>query len=183
MKNLLLTITLFLGVVLSCGSSDYPVIYIPCSHAIFKAPEKVEINFERFASHLRLIESSGRYEVVNSIGCMGAYQFSASTLEILGYHNITPEKFKANPSIFTRQMQEQALRDLVHLNKMALKKFSQYIGTVVNGVMITEAGLLAACHLSGIGGVNAFFNSHQNFTDMNGTSVTRYLTEFQNYNV
>jgi hypothetical protein len=182
MKNLLLII-LLCGACLASGNSDYPSVSIMVCHPIIKAPERAEIQFKLFASHLSLIESSNDWKVVNSLGMMGKYQFSPATLEILGYHNITPERFKADPSIFSEAMQEQALRDLMQYNERYLKKFASFIGQIINGTLITKAGLLGAAHLAGVGGVQKFLTSAHNATDINGTSVQRYLTEFQNYNV
>lgn len=181
MKNLLLII-LLCGASLASGNSDFPSVYILVCHPIIKAPEKAEINFKLFASHLGLLESSGDWKVVNSLGAIGKYQFMPSTLEKLGYH-ITPEAFKADPSIFTEKMQEQALRDLIQNNSRCLKKFVQYIGQVINGTLITKAGLLGAAHLAGVGGVEKFLTSNHNATDRNGTSVQHYLNEFSKYSV
>ena len=182
MKNLLLII-LLCGASLASGNSDYHTLYIIQVHAIIKPIDKVDVQFKLFASHLSLIESSNDWKVVNSLGMMGKYQFSPATLEILGYHNITPERFKADPSIFPEAMQEQALQDLIQHNQNSLKKFASYIGQVINGTLITKAGLLGAAHLAGVGGVQKFLTSAHNATDCNGASVQRYLTEFQNFNV
>ncbi|MGD0340335.1 MAG: hypothetical protein ABSA76_01320 [Bacteroidales bacterium] len=182
MKNLLL-IVLLCGASLVSGNSDYPVLYVLRVHPIIKTPERAEIQFKLFASHLSLLESSGDWKIINSLGMLGKYQFSVSTLEILGYHNITPEKFKADPSIFSEAMQEQALRDLMQYNERYLKRFASFIGQIINGTLITKAGLLGAAHLAGVGGVQRFLTSAHNATDINGSSVQKYLNEFQNYNV
>jgi hypothetical protein len=181
MKTLIL-ITLLFGASLASGLSDYPSVYIMVCHPIIKAPEKADIQFKLFASHLGLLESHGDWKIINSLGAMGKYQFMPSTLEKLGYH-ITPEAFKANPAIFNESMQEQALRDLVQNNSRCLRKFAQYIGQVINGTFITKAGLLGAAHLAGIGGVQKFLTSNHNATDINGSSVQKYLNEFQNFTV
>ena len=182
MKSLFLII-LFLGVTLASGSSEYHTFYIMRVHAIIKAPDKIEIQFKAFADRLGLIESSGDYKIVNSLGAIGKYQFLASTLKILGY-DITPEAFRDNPNIFPPQMQEQALRDLIQYNQSQLKKFVSYIGQVIDGTKVTKAGLLAAAHLAGVGGVEKFLTgSHLNVKDMNGSSVQKYLNEFQNYSI
>ena len=182
MKQLILIIFLF-GASLASGSSEYTMFYIPTTHGIVKPPEKANIQFKQFIEHLGLIESSNRWQVVNSIGMMGKYQFSQATLERLGYYGITPEKFKADPSIFPESVQEQAMRELVKTNQHQLKKFAQYIGQVINGVLITEAGLLGAAHLAGVGGVQKYLASNHNATDRNGSSVQKYLKEFQGYSV
>jgi hypothetical protein len=72
---------------------------------------------------------------------------------------------------------------LVKSNRHQLQKFAQYVGQVINGILITEAGLLAASHLAGVGGVQKYLTSNHNATDMNGSSVQKYLKEFQGYSV
>jgi hypothetical protein len=182
MKQLIL-ILLLLSISLASGSSDHVTLYIEQVHPIVKPPERVDIQFRLFIEHLGLIESSNQWKVINSIGCMGKYQFTATTLELLGYHGITPERFRADPSVFPEQMQERALKDLIAHNLHYLSKFTQYIGHVVNGVQITRAGLIAASHLGGVGGVQRFLTSNHNATDMNGSSIQTYLKEFQGYSV
>lgn len=182
MKQLIF-VMLLLSISLASGSSEWVTLWVPQSHPVVKPPERVDVQFRLFVEHLGLIESSNRWQVVNDIGCMGKYQFTQATLELLGYHNITPERFRADPSVFPEVMQERALKDLIAHNLHYLSKFTQYIGRVVNGVRITRAGLIAASHLGGVGGVQRFLTSGHNATDLNGTSVQKYLKEFQEYNV
>ena len=179
----LIFIFLLLSISLASGSSDRVTLYIEQSHPIVKPPERVDVQFRLFIEHLGLIESSNQWQAINPIGMMGKYQFSTATLELLGYHGITPERFRSDPTVFPEQMQERALRDLIAHNLHYLSKFTQYIGQVVNGVRITRAGLIAASHLGGVGGVQRFLTSNHNATDMNGSSVQKYLKEFSQYNV
>jgi hypothetical protein len=182
MKYLVLVLLLF-SIPLASGSSECRTLFIAKMHGIIKAPEKINLQYQSFIEHLGLVESSNNWRVVNPIGMMGKYQFSAKTLEDLGYHGITPARFKADPNIFPVAMQERALKDLIAKNLHSLTKFTQYIGQVVNGVLITRAGLVAASHLAGVGGVQRYLTSNHNATDMNGSSVQHYLQEFQAYTV
>jgi hypothetical protein len=182
MKTLIL-ITLLFGASLASGVSDYPSLYIPASKPIVVASMRAEINFRLFIEHLGLIESSNDWKIVNPFGAMGKFQFLQTTLEMLGYNGITPDKFRVDPNIFPEKVQEQALEDLIQYNERCLRNFTQYIGQVINGVHITKAGLIAASHLAGPGGVIKFLTGVHNAKDKNGSSVQRYLTEFQSYNV
>jgi hypothetical protein len=182
MKKLLFT-ALFLGVSYLCKPSEPQIIYIAEAKGLYQVPEKAEIQFDLFKQHLGLIESNNRYQIINRKGYMGKYQFGAETLDFLGYHGITPETFKANPGIFPPSMQEQALKDLIRFNEKALSKYKHYIGTVINGVRITKAGLMAAAHLAGAGGVQHYLTSNHNATDCNGSSIQSYLQEFSNFNI
>jgi hypothetical protein len=182
MKNLIFLI-LFFGVSIASGCPDLPTLYIEMSRPVIKAPERADIQFERFTKHLGLIESSNNWKVINSLGCMGLFQFTAGTLESLGYHGITPERFKADPGIFPIGMQKQALKDLIKHNEHSLRKFTQFIGQTINGVVITKAGLIGASHLAGAGGVIKYLTSNHNATDCNGASVQKYLKEFQTFTI
>ena len=115
MKQLIF-VMLLLSISLASGSSEWVTLWVPQSHPVVKPPERVDVQFRLFVEHLGLIESSNRWQVVNDIGCMGKYQFTQATLELLGYHNITPERFRADPSVFPEVMQERALKDLIAHN-------------------------------------------------------------------
>jgi hypothetical protein len=182
MKQLILILFLF-GVSIASGAPDYVTLYIVKVHAIVKPPESVEVQYRSFVNHLGLIESSNQWKVVNSSGCIGKFQFTQATLEMLGYIGITPEKFKVNPSIFPEALQEEALQHLMKYNQHYLDKFVKYIGQVIGGVLITKAGLLGAAHLAGVGGVQKYLTSSANYTDCNGSSVQKYLKEFSGYSV
>lgn len=147
-----------------------------------KIMASVKVQFNKFIEHLALKESNNNWKIVNKEGCIGKYQFHYKTLAALGY-NITPEEFKANPNIFPVELQEKVLNKLIDINSKYLKKFDKYIGTTVNGIKITKAGLIAAAHLGGVGSVNSYFNHGHNAHDSNGTSIQHYLQEFSQFNI
>ena len=121
-------------------------------------------------------ESSGRYDIVNSYGYMGKYQFGKSTLKGLGIKT-TKEEFLNNP-----ELQEHAMHELLKHNKKKLKRFiEKYDGEVVHGVLITESGILAAAHLAGQGNVRKFFRKGYEFKDGYGTTMTSYMNQFSGY--
>ena len=59
------------------------------------------------------------------------------------------------------------------------------VGAKINGVIITESGILAAAHLSGAGNVKKYLrtNGNHNMSDAYGTSIQAYMIKFANYNV
>lgn len=121
-------------------------------------------------------ESGNRYEVVNSFGYMGRYQFGKSTLKGLGI-KVTKEEFLNNPHI-----QEEAMQKLLLHNRKKLHKLIQnYDGEVVHGILVTESGILAAAHLAGAGNVKKFFRKGHEFKDGYGTKMTSYITQFNGY--
>ena len=141
---------------------------------------KVELiirNHNQFLEDLGMRESSGNYKAVNQYGYLGKYQFGRRTLNALGYQNISNREFLSDASI-----QEQAMDDLlVHNKKILRRQIKKYSGKVVNGIYITESGILAAAHLAGPGNVRKFFRKGYEFKDGNGTKMTSYMKKFSGY--
>lgn len=140
---------------------------------------KVKIELKGHDAFLDAIghrESGNRYEIVNSYGYMGRYQFGKTTLRGLGF-NVTTDEFINSPYI-----QEKAMQKLLLHNRKKLRKFiEEYEGEVVHGVLITESGVLAAAHLAGAGNVRKFFRKGYEFKDGYGTKMTSYMTQFNGY--
>ena len=147
------------------------------------------LNYEKqvdlFINHLGFKESSNDWTAMNSINCLGEWQFAYPTLIKLGYKYITPKKFKRNPSIFPRELQLTVLKQLIEINEYSLRPYDGYIGTTINGIKITKGGLLAGMHLGGLGAIKSFLLSegYMNRKDRNGTSISDYIKEFSIYNL
>ena len=139
----------------------------------------IEINqTEMFLNAIGHRESTNRYDVVNKWGYMGKYQFHKKTLKNLGY-DISKEDFLNSPHI-----QEKAMLDLLEHNRNILESYIDvWEGIIVNGIEITESGILAAAHLAGPGNVKKYFQKGKNFKDGNGTKLTSYLTQFSGYDI
>jgi hypothetical protein len=150
-----------------------------------KAEVEYGLEFECFVNHLGLRESNNNWKAINTKGYIGEWQFGYSTLKTLGYGYITPEKFKDDPNIFPRSLQKQVLRELVDVNIGELVSYEKYIGTTINGVKITRAGLIAAAHLGGMVSVKKFLTSYGviDFKDIYGTKTSDYIREFGIYNL
>ena len=142
-------------------------------------PKEVIVNIKNHSAFLDAIghkESRNNYEVVNTYGYMGRYQFGKATLKGLGF-DVTKEEFLNNP-----ELQEIAMQALLEHNQKKLKKFiEKYDGKVVHGVYVTESGILAAAHLAGQGNVKKFFRSGNEFRDGYGTRLTSYMVNFSGY--
>ena len=130
-----------------------------------------------FREALAFKESQGDYFVVNAYGYLGKYQFGIHTLSFLGVHN--PESFLASPLL-----QESVFKAYTARNKWVLKwDIKRYTGKKMNGVLITESGILAAAHLAGPGNVKKYLRSGgvYQFSDAFGTSIRYYLKKFSGY--
>ena len=122
-------------------------------------------------------ESSNRYDIVNKYGYMGKYQFGRKTLNSIGFKHIDNETFLNSPKI-----QEMAMISLLRSNKKILRRqIKRYVGKVVNGVYITESGLLAGAHLAGAGNVKKWLRNGKRFKDGLGTSMVSYIELFGGY--
>jgi len=144
-----------------------------------KAP-KIELvvkNHTKFLEDLGMRESSGNYKAVNQFGYLGKYQFGRKTLNALGFDKVSNREFLENASI-----QEEAMYALLSHNKKILRRqIEKYHGETINGIYITESGILAAAHLAGPGNVKKFFRKGYEFKDGNGTKMTSYMERFSNY--
>jgi hypothetical protein len=144
-----------------------------------------ESELSRFINDLGQSESGNNWLCINQIGCFGEWQFDESTLQYLGYRKITLKKFKANPSIFPRELQLEVLKTLMRVNLLILMDYEHFIGDSINGVVITKSGMIAASHLGGAGSLEKFLDSHGriNKKDVLGTSICDYLKKFRFYNL
>ena len=145
----------------------------------------LEWEFSRFINDLGYRESENNWMSINRIGCFGEWQFSESTLRYLGYKNITLKKFRANPEIFPRELQVQALKGLIRVNLAHLRNHQHYIGDTIKGVVITKSGMIAAAHLGGAGTLKRYLNTKGkiNRKDILGTSIHDYLKRFSGYDL
>lgn len=151
----------------SLNVSDYTKSEIPYTGNFFIG-YKEAIGFK---------ESQGKYRKINSLGYLGKYQFGIETLKTIGIHN--SEAFLNSP-----RMQEKAFIALLAKNKWELRDvIERYDGTILNGIRITESGILAAAHLAGVGSVKKFFRykGKRFIKDIYGTSLRSYLKKFGGY--
>jgi hypothetical protein len=144
-----------------------------------------ESEFLRFINDLGTRESGNNWLSINKIGCFGEWQFAESTLRYLGYKKITLKKFKANPHIFPRELQLNALKTLINVNLFKLMDYNQFLGDSIKGVVITKSGMIAASHLGGAGSLIKFLTSNGtiNKHDLFGTSISDYLKKFSYYDL
>ncbi len=143
---------------------DYVTLRVPFTGKYF-------IGYKEAIAHK---ESQGKYKRINTLGYLGKYQFGIETLKSIGIHDSVG--FLNNP-----RLQEKAFVVLLSKNKYELRNYIQYFeGKIVDGVKITESGILAAAHLGGVGSVKKFLNSdgERAKKDAYGTSVKTYLQDF-----
>ncbi len=132
-----------------------------------------------FKEALGFKESTGRYDCINTLGYLGKYQFGASTLRLLGIRDV-------DAFIKSSKLQEKAILANTSRNKWVLRReIKNFVGKRVDGVLITESGILAAAHLAGPGNVKRYLRSYgaYGFSDAYGTSMRAYMKEFAGFDM
>ena len=136
-------------------------------------------NHSSFLNAVGHRESTNNYKAVNQFGYLGKYQFGRKTLNAIGLDSVSNREFLANPNI-----QEEAMSILLKKNRHTLRReIRKYVGDTINGIYITESGILAAAHLAGAGNVKKFFRRGYEFKDGNGTKMTSYMIMFADYDL
>ena len=133
--------------------------------------------FVGFKEALAYRESRGSYTVVNRFGYMGKYQFGKRILRFFGVNDM--DEFLNSP-----EQQERVFTLSLQRSKWFLRKeIEKYVGKKINGIEITESGILAAAHLAGATSVRKYFKCQGNydFADGNGITLQHYLKLFAGY--
>ena len=134
-------------------------------------------SYVAFKEALGFKESGGDYKIINEFGYMGKYQFGRGTLKLIGIRD-------TNLFLNSPDLQEAAFYANASRNKWILRKdIERFEGQVVNGIKITESGILAAAHLAGPGNVKKFLRSNgtNSFNDGFGTSIKHYFKKFEGF--
>lgn len=132
-----------------------------------------------FKEALAFKESQGNYFITNTLGYLGKYQFGLGTLELVGVYD--GAVFLNNP-----ELQEKVFNVNISRNKWILRKdIKRYVGAYMQGIEITESGILAAAHLAGPGNVKLYLRSQgrMDLKDGYGTSISKYMNKFSGYDV
>ena len=145
---------------------------------VFVAP-KLGKSYLGFKEAVAFKESRGDYGVVNQFGYMGKYQFGRGTLDLIGIKNVNRNEFLKNP-----ELQEKAFYAYLSRNKWVLRRdIKWFVGKRINGVEVTESGILAAAHLAGPNAVKRYLRSGgvEGFADAFGTTIRYYMKRFGGY--
>ena len=135
----------------------------------------------RFLGAIALFESNNRYDVVNSYGFLGRYQFSPRTIKHLGY-DILNEDFLRNA-----RLQDEIMLAYMRENYVSLRPYiEEYNNTNYKGMYITTSSILAGAHFAGAMGMKRFLLNKLDSigtVDANGMTLRKYMTKFSDYNV
>jgi murein DD-endopeptidase MepM/ murein hydrolase activator NlpD len=163
-------------------------------------------NVDAFLKALFQREAGGNTKVINYAGYIGKYQFGESALIDLGYYTAdgtTANDWngswtgkhgigKRSEFLNSEAAQDVAAREWVALlcKRMKNMKLNAFIGKTINGIEITESGIIAGAHLKGFGnekhpGVAKFLRSNGVVDPEDGlkTKVSHYVELFADYDL
>lgn len=150
--------------------------------------------YGQFLDALGMRESTDDYTKVNSYGYMGRYQMGGMALEEAGFKDERGEWtelanshgiYNKNDFLNSPEAQEYAIR-AYHKTVCSYIRYyglEKYVGTTYCGVEVTRSGLLAACHLVGVGSMKKALASGEVVRDGYGTPATEYMELFGGYNI
>jgi hypothetical protein len=155
-----------------------------------------------FLVALRMMESGGDYQVVNTLNFLGAYQFGEAALIDLGYVRRDRDVYDNNYSggwtgkngvhsvndfLQSRYAQDAAAEEWINLMWAYLEErnLDDYAWTEVGGIHLTPSAMLAATHLLGADAMDRFVASNGNVVlrDPYGMPITTYMVKLADFEV
>ena len=150
--------------------------------------------YDEFLDSLGFRESTDNYALVNSYGYMGRYQMGGEALQEAGFKDADGNwtELANSYGIYSKEDflncpegQDYAIAAYHKVVCRYIRAYDleRYIGTTYCGVKVTRSGLLAGCHLVGIGSMKKALASGEPSYDGYGTPASEYLELFGGYNV
>lgn len=145
-------------------------------------------------NELGMRESSNIYSKKNQFGYLGRYQMGNLALQDAGFMNGAKEwtstansygvyseaDFLNNPAAQDAAIAAYHTKVCGYIRNYGL---DSYIGTVYCGVEVTRSGLLAACHLVGVGNMRDALPTGAIKYDGNGVPASQYMDLFGGYDI
>ena len=157
---------------------------------------------QQFLNDLGMRESGGNYRAFNKYGYAGKYQMGEAALIDAGYYRKPSRRYNNDWSgEFLGKDGVNSIQDFLNNpkaqeNAQIIFKKKQwcylkavgalnFLGLIINGILITPSGLLAGAHLKGAGTVIEYLKSNGKNArkDAFATSVEDYIKQFANYDV
>jgi len=155
-----------------------------------------------FLVALKMMESGGDYQTVNSLNFLGAYQFGEAALTDLGYVRYDGDAYdndygggwtgkhgvkSAKQFLASKPAQDKAMEEWLELmwSYIEMHKVDRYAWREVGGEVLTPSGMLAAAHLLGAESLAAYVRSdgRKDLTDPYGTPISSYIRKLNGYDV
>ncbi len=159
------------------------------------------VTYVDFLHDLAMTESSMKPSAMNGPGYAGLFQLGEAALIDAGYYIKDGTKkndwqgsftgknginslsdFKNNPDAQVKAVVDYQKQSWKVIQSLGLDK---YIGKTINGVQITQSGLIAGAHLVGYGGLKSYLSSNGTIIpkDGNETAITSYIKKLGGYTI
>ena len=139
-------------------------------------------------------ESTNNYAAVNRFGYMGRYQMGGSALREAGFKDENGTwtakahsygVYDSDDFLHSPEAQNAAIA--AYHTKVCqyirADRLDRYIGSTYCGVTVTRSGLLASCHLVGIGSMKKALASGTHAYDGNNTPASEYMERFGGFDI
>lgn len=155
-----------------------------------------------FLVALKMMESGGDYQSVNSLNFLGAYQFGEAALTDLGFVRYDGDAFDNNYGggwtgkygitsaaqfLGSRRAQDRAMDEWLPMmwSYIELHGVDDYAWRDVGGEQLTPSGMLAAAHLLGAQALGDYARSDgkADLRDPYGTPISQYIRRLNGYAV
>ena len=155
-----------------------------------------------FLVALKMMESGGDYQSVNSLNFLGAYQFGEAALTDLGFVRYDGDAYdnnygggwtgkygvkSAKQFLASERVQDKAMEKWLDVmwGYIELHKVDRYAWRDVGGEQLTPSGMLAATHLLGAGALAEYVKSDgkADLRDPYGTPIRTYISRRNGYEV
>lgn len=151
-------------------------------------------DYDAFLSALAMRESSCDDSAVNQYGYLGRYQLGSMALEDAGflaedgtwtdlaaaYQISSNEDFLNSPEGQTAAVTAYHTKLCGYIRSYGLE---EYIGKTYCGIRITRSGLLASCHLVGVGAMAQALEADEPVFDGNRVPAEEYMELFSGYDI
>ena len=158
--------------------------------------EQVEVvrDYQGFLDALGMRESSNDYTAVNRFDYMGRYQLGEEALSDAGFMDkkgnwtekahsygiYSKSDFLASPAGQDAAVTDYHRKLCVYIRYYGL---AEYLGQIYRDVPVTQSGLLAACHLVGVGSMKKALATGNVTYDGNRVPASEYLAMFADYDI
>lgn len=158
--------------------------------------------FSAFLIALKLAESGGNYQAVNTLNFVGAYQFGEAALIDLGYVRRDSDVYDNDFSggwtgkngirsvqgfLENERVQDQAAQQWMRLmwTYIEYHEIDGYAWEMVGQTELTTSGMLAAAHLLGAGALKEYIESdgQKDLRDPYGMPLSTYIANLGGYDV
>ena len=136
-----------------------------------------EDELNRFLNDIGFRESGNRYDITNTWGYMGKYQFGKSTLKGLGFE-VTRKEFLNNP-----QLQEEAHDGFYYYTTKKNYKSILIYSMVKQSMVCIFQKVVYWAHLGGQGSVKDTLKMVKFLKMLHGTKITSYMKQFSGYDI